>query len=191
LKIDGIDKFVVQLLPHAEHIIVLDEGRITERGSFDDLNSSNGFVSGLGLKKADLQEIKAVVAQEEEYEKTEKQIVLEKITMIEEMASDEKKVSRGKRNSSSLISYIRSMGKVYFPIFGAFTLCNIGFRSAQRKSGPALILTCNKANEISQALWLNVWTAANVSNSKTNEAYYIGVYILFGALNVVFMGLQF
>ncbi|KUJ12857.1 P-loop containing nucleoside triphosphate hydrolase protein [Mollisia scopiformis] len=164
----------VQLLPHAEHIVVLDEdGRITEKGSFDDLNSSDGFVSGLGLKKAAIQEIEAVVAEEEEIERTEKQIVLEKIAMIQELPkTDEKRKSRGKRNSSSLFSYIKSMGRVYFPIFAAFTVCNIGFRSAQ-------------------PLWLNVWTAHNVKNPNTSMGYYIGIYILFGGLNVVFLGLQF
>jgi ATP-binding cassette, subfamily C (CFTR/MRP), member 1 len=126
---------VVQLLPHADHIVVLNEdGRISEKGSFDDLNSSDGYVSGLGLKKAALAEIEVLVAQEEETEKAEKETVLEKIAMIQALAkSDEKKRSRGKRNSSALISYIQSMGKVYFPIFALFTVCNIGFRSAQRK----------------------------------------------------------
>jgi ATP-binding cassette subfamily C (CFTR/MRP) protein 1 len=130
-----INRSVVQLLPHADHIIVLNEDRrITEKGSFDDLNSSDGFISALGLKKVVVKEIEAVVVQEEENEKTEKQIVLENIAMIQAMPkSDEKKRSRGRRNSRALFSYIRSMGKVYFPIFCAFTVCNIGFRSAQRK----------------------------------------------------------
>jgi len=62
----------------------------------------------------------------------EKQIILEKITTIQAVQSADKMRSRGKRNSSALISYIASMGKVYFPIFAAFTVGNIGFRSAQR-----------------------------------------------------------
>lgn len=124
-----INKSVVQLLPHADNIIVLDEGRTAEKGSFDDLNSLNGYVSGLGLKKAESQEIEAVV-REEEFEKNEKQNILEKITIVEGTVSD-KKVSRGKRNPSALISYITSMGKIYFPIFGFFSVCNVGFRSSQ------------------------------------------------------------
>jgi hypothetical protein len=110
-----------------------EDGRITEKGSFDHLNSSDGFVSGLGLRKAAIKEIEAAVAQEEENERMEKQIVLEKIASIQAVLSNEKIRSRGKRNSSALMSYIKSMGKIYFPIFAAFTVGNIGFRSAQRK----------------------------------------------------------
>ncbi len=47
-----------------------------------------------------------------------------------------------------LFSYIRSMGKLYFPIFGAFTVCNIGFRSAQRKLRPNSECTAER-------LWLD------------------------------------
>ena len=122
----------MQLLPHAEHIVVLDEeGHITEKGSFDDLSSSGGYVSSLGLKKAAVKEIEAVVAEEEEIEKIEKKAVLEKLASIEPKA--EPKKSRGRRNSDAMFSYIQSMGKVSFPIFCLFTFCNIGFRSAQRK----------------------------------------------------------
>ena len=135
-----------------------------------------------------------MVAQEEEKERMEKQIVLKKIATIQAELSNDKLRSRGKRNSSALISYIKSMGKIYFPIFCAFTVGNIGFRSAQRKFQffspfPIVLL----AKEILQALWLNVWTAANAANPNANiqQGYYIGIYVMFGGLNVVFLGLQF
>ncbi len=42
------------------------------------------------------------------------------------------------------------------------------------------------------ALWLNVWTASIQQNpTGTNTGYYVGIYILFGLLNVLFLGLQF
>jgi hypothetical protein len=129
-------KKLVQLLPHAEHIVVLEDGRITEKGSFEDLNASDGFVKSLGLKAAAIKEIEAVVAEEEEQEKHEKEALLEKEELRQEVVpkSDTKTKSRGKRNGDAMLSYIRSMGKVQFPIFVAFTVLNIGFRSAQRKS---------------------------------------------------------
>lgn len=64
------------------------------------------------------------------------------------------------------------MGRVQFPIFCAFTFCNIGFRSAQ-------------------PLWLNVWTDANATDPNARLAYYSVIYILFGILNVIFLALQF
>lgn len=87
-------------------------------------------------------------------------------------ADEPTKKSRGKRNSDALFSYIQSMGRVQFPIFCAFTFCNIGFRSAQ-------------------PLWLNVWTDSNATDPNGRLAYYSVIYILFGALNVVFLALQF
>ncbi len=189
-----INNLIVQLLPHAEHIIVLDEeGRIAEKGSFDDLNSSNGYVNSLGIKAAALKEIEAVVAREQEDEMNEKEAMIEKIELsASEPKSDEKKKSRGKRNSDALFSYIRSMGNIYFPVFCAFTLCNIGFRSAQRKFHVTFFLLILGVDlRTSIALWLNVWTAANEGSPNSNLGYYIGIYMLFGGLNVVFLGLQF
>jgi ATP-binding cassette, subfamily C (CFTR/MRP), member 1 len=40
-------------------------------------------------------------------------------------------------------------------------------------------------------LWLNVWTADNATNPNGKMGYYIGIYMLFGLLNVIFMTLQF
>lgn len=130
--------FLVQLLPHAEHIIVLEDGRIREQGSFRELTASaDSYVASLEIKIAAAQEIKAVVAQEWEQEKADTAIVLEKIVTAEAMSQESdspQKKSRGKRNSDALFSYVKTMGKVQFPIFCAFTFCNIGFRSAQRTS---------------------------------------------------------
>ncbi len=127
----------VQLLPHADHIVVLDEdGRIAQRGSFNNLDSLDGYVGALGLKKATVKEIEAVLVEEEEHERLEKDVAVEKTVLVQEAKAEaeEKKPSRGKRNSDALFSYVKSMGKFNFPIFCAFTVCNIGFRSAQRES---------------------------------------------------------
>ncbi|CAK7207847.1 hypothetical protein SEUCBS139899_010662 [Sporothrix eucalyptigena] len=184
----------IQLLPHAEHIVVLEDGRVREQGSFNYLNSLDGsFVSGLGLKASDLKSvavqdnIKEIEVEEEASDIVRKRVnalVIERTTAPDAMSqqskdSDEpdavdesKKKSRGKRNSDALFSYVRSMGRVQFPIFCAFTFCNIGFRSAQ-------------------PLWLNVWTDANEVHPDAKLGYYAGIYVMFGALNVVFLALQF
>jgi ATP-binding cassette, subfamily C (CFTR/MRP), member 1 len=41
------------------------------------------------------------------------------------------------------------------------------------------------------ALWLNVWTSANEEDPDANVGYYVGIYVLFGILNVVFMFAEF
>jgi len=127
---------IVQLLPHAEHVVVLDEtGRISENGSFEALNFiKGGHVNRLGLQKTAIKGTLALTVEEEETEETEKEAALEKIALSEaDEASDLVKKSRGKRNSDALVSYMRSMGRISFPVFCVFTFCNVGFRSAQRE----------------------------------------------------------
>jgi hypothetical protein len=36
-----------------------------------------------------------------------------------------------------------------------------------------------------------VWTASNARDPNASMGFYIGIYVLFGGLNVVFLGLQF
>ncbi|KAH8881696.1 P-loop containing nucleoside triphosphate hydrolase protein [Thozetella sp. PMI_491] len=166
----------IQLLPHAEHIVVLnEEGRILEKGSFNDLHSADGYVSALGLRKAAVQEAQEIVEKEREAEKIEKAEALVKIASkksLSDPGEEKGEKSRGKRNADALFSYIKSMGNFYFPIFCVFTVFNIGFRSAQ-------------------PLWLNVWTSANERDPNANEAYYVSIYVLFGVLNVLFLFLEF
>jgi ATP-binding cassette, subfamily C (CFTR/MRP), member 1 len=106
---------------------------VIEKGSFDHLNSSDGYVSGLGLSKAAVQEAENAVEAEEEEEKLEKEAVLVKIASVQAQEKAKEGASRGKRNADALFQYIKSMGKVNFPIFCIFTIFNIGFRSAQRE----------------------------------------------------------
>lgn len=41
------------------------------------------------------------------------------------------------------------------------------------------------------ALWLNIWTAANEEHPDSRVGYYVGIYVLFGVLNVAFMAAEF
>jgi ATP-binding cassette, subfamily C (CFTR/MRP), member 1 len=129
----------VQLLPHADHIIVLnEEGKVAQKGSFESLNSAEGYVAGLGLKAADMEKAAEADAESVEIEMEEKEAVIAKIASIkaqEAKKQEQEGVSRGRRNKAALLTYIKSMGKIPFAVFAFFTLGNIGFRSAQRKFG--------------------------------------------------------
>lgn len=52
-------KFVGHWLPYADHIIVLDEGRIKQHGSYLELRSRPGFVSNLVMEHIDLTSLEA------------------------------------------------------------------------------------------------------------------------------------
>lgn len=143
----------VQLLPHADHIIVLDEGgRITERGSFDHLNSNEGFVAALGLKKSAMDAAAISDAMDAEIELKEKEAVIERIASAKAMGRKPPGAggppgmgppgmgppgddgSRGKRNADAMLTYLKSLGPKAFALYAFFTICNMGFRTAQRKS---------------------------------------------------------
>ncbi len=109
-----------------------------EKGSFHDLHGSDSYVSTLGLKKADMEKAAAVDEEEIEHELLEKEAVIAKIASVKAQEARQIKEkptanTRGKRNAAALFTYIRSMGNVWFPVFCAFTVGNIGFRSAQRE----------------------------------------------------------
>ena len=109
---------------------------MAQKGNFENLNSADGYVSGLGLKKADMEKAAEADAESVENEMLEKEAVMAKVASIKATQSQETKEgpSRGKRNADALVTYVKSMGNVSFAIFCAFTIGNIGFRSAQRKS---------------------------------------------------------
>ncbi len=136
----------VQLLPYADHIIVLNEdGRVTQRGSFDHLNSVDGFVSGLGLKKTAMD---AAAAQDEVdvgIELKEKEAVIERIASAKAMGRragggppggpPADGGSRGKRNADAMLSYIKSLGGKTFLLYALLTVGNVGTRTVQREFG--------------------------------------------------------
>ncbi|CAK7241645.1 MAG: hypothetical protein STHCBS139747_003111 [Sporothrix thermara] len=175
----------VQLLPYADNILVLGEdGRITERGSFDHLNSTDGLVAALGLKKAAMEAAVETDALDVETELREKEAALECIASAKALdrkatgllpntgTPGVKVVARGKRNADAMFSYLRSLGGKASVLYVFFTLCTVGFRTAQ-------------------PLWLNVWTAANERDPSGRVGYYVGVYVLFGCLNVIFLAMEF
>ena len=108
---------------------------MAQKGNFESLNSEDGYVSGLGLKKSDMEKAAEADAESVENELLEKEAVMAKVASIKATQAQEVKdqtPSRGKRNADALITYIKSMGKIPFAVFCAFTIGNIGFRSAQR-----------------------------------------------------------
>ena len=135
----------VQLLPYADNILVLGEdGRITERGSFDHLNSTDGLVAALGLKKAAMEAAVETDALDVETELREKEAALECIASAKALdrkatgllpntgTPGVKVVARGKRNADAMFSYLRSLGGKASVLYVFFTLCTVGFRTAQR-----------------------------------------------------------
>ena len=169
------------------------EGHVRERGSFETLNSTEGYVRSLDLKVSDMRKAAEADAASVEEELLEKEKAIAKIVSAKAVQEDSKKQtgSRGRRNKDSLLTYVKSMGNSWFAIFCFFTLANVGFRSAQGMC-PLDLWSYHLTNHaLRKALWLNVWTSANEANPDASVGYYVGIYALFGALNVIFMFAEF
>lgn len=81
-----------------------------------------------------------------ETELKEKEAVIERIASAKAMgrkppgaggppgAGPSDSASRGKRNADAMFSYLKSLGGKAFALYATFTVCNIGFRTAQRES---------------------------------------------------------
>jgi hypothetical protein len=126
------NSFAVQLLPHADHVVVLDdEGRIIEQGNFKDLK---GAVSRLGLKELSQE----VMLEKTSEELSSKKALLAKVASVKSQkttveAPAEGDQSRGRRNADALVSYMRAMGSGKLLAFCLLTLGSTGFRFAGRK----------------------------------------------------------
>jgi ATP-binding cassette, subfamily C (CFTR/MRP), member 1 len=127
-----LTRLLVQLLPHADHIVVLgEEGRIIEQGKLKDLR---GDISRLGLKELS----EDVTIREVDKEVSAKKSLLTKAASLREEKTTvevtEDEQSRGRRNSDALLSYMKSMGRFKLSVFGLLALGSTGFRFAGRRS---------------------------------------------------------
>lgn len=86
-------------IPSADHIIVLDSGRITQQGSFEELNASEGFVRRLSLEGRDNSLIPTV---------PDEDVPLQAI--LTNRIEDEVALSKHSREWSVYAYYARSLG---------------------------------------------------------------------------------
>lgn len=128
-----LTRLPVQLLPHADRIVVLGkDGRIIEQGKLKDLT---GDISRLGLEELS----EDIAVQEAEKEAFTKKSVLTKVASVKEEKTTtevtaDNEQSRGRRNSSALLSYMKSMGNFKLSVFCLLALGSTGFRFAGRRS---------------------------------------------------------
>ena len=156
-------------LPFADHIIALDEqGRISEQGSFQELNAENGYVAGLDLSAADwtteaskqnkLDHLMASM------KKTHRiSLPAEKEAILQDDAFEANKRTG---DLSIYLYYIKSVGVLSVVIFivaiSGYVFC-ISFPQ----------------------IWLGWWAESNVSHPNQKVGFYLGIYIMLGVLGLI------
>ncbi|TDZ13509.1 ABC transporter atnG [Colletotrichum spinosum] len=144
-----------QWLPFADQIITLDDGKIAEAGTYEQLSKTGGYVSKLRVTQQRQHDDPSESAPEDIKHDSKKRDDMPK-------PKGETSKSRGGSNTSALLYYIKSMGVSSFFLFLAMVLFQMGCRTMQR-------------------LWVKFWVADG-SGGRDNLGMWVGVYLLWGVL---------
>lgn len=147
----------VHRIPSANHIVVLENGRITEQGSYDGLKAiSNGYVASLKLR--DTSQITSI----------------SNLPPVPFIASSEKDNNGNKPNEDlSRQTGDLSVYKYYAQSIGWWRLWLF-----------VIYISLHTVFGAIPTLWLNWWAGA--ANPGANLGYWLGIYGLFAGLSAVF-----
>ncbi|KAI9368784.1 P-loop containing nucleoside triphosphate hydrolase protein [Aspergillus egyptiacus] len=151
----------VKRIPYADHIVVLDEeGRLTESGTFGDLAEGSGYVSSFSLPAPNWDS-----TVETEFVPKSKPSRTEVVPVKKEDWSEEN-VHKHTGSLGTYLFYIRAVGWVPTIIFltaiAGFVFC-ISFPS----------------------IWLKWWVAADAAEPGEHTQRYVGVYFMLGGLAMI------
>ena len=151
-------------VPFADHIAVLgDKGRITEQGSFHELNARGGYISSLNLRPANwILESNPFKAEDSKSASTASTAATAPTPLI---SSSETDLNRQAGDASIYLYYVRSVG---WP-------ATIFFISAI-----VVYVFCYSFPTI----WLKWWADANARAPNQNLGLYLGVYAGLGVLGL-------
>ncbi|KAI8907846.1 P-loop containing nucleoside triphosphate hydrolase protein [Gorgonomyces haynaldii] len=146
----------LQFLQEMDQIIVLDEGKVSEFGSFEELKSKNGvftkLMEGYAHEEHDHQE------QDEEKE--------EKKEDVSKFMDDEER-RRGHVESKIVWNYFKRMGPFHISniliVFLAFMACGIA-----------------------SPFWLTIWSAKVVEDPSLNQQSYFNVYAIIESTSIFY-----
>ncbi|KNG46388.1 canalicular multispecific organic anion transporter 1 [Stemphylium lycopersici] len=151
-------------LPYSDHIVSLDQdGKISESGSFERLNTSGGYVSAFDLALADWDYSPEKHVYEAPPRYTER-------PTDDKLTEDEIQAEANRRTGDTAIYlyYIRSVGwvpTVVFIVSIIIFIFGISFPT----------------------VWVKMWAEYNKQNPNERLGYWLGIYATFGALALIFL----
>jgi len=157
----------LHVLPRADRIFCMHQGKIVEQGTYDELVARRGTLARLVEEYRGKEEDK----KEEEAEREEDAIE----------ASEEKKEDKPQAKPQALMQVEeRAVGSVAWTVYAEYAKAGGGLWVI-----PAIIfsvLCCNGVN-IATSLWLSYWTSNKYGLS---EGTYVGIYAALGVSQAVF-----
>ncbi|EAA65334.1 hypothetical protein AN0015.2 [Aspergillus nidulans FGSC A4] len=151
----------VKRVPYADHIVVLDEeGRLTESGSFGDLAEQSGYVSSFSLPAPNWDS----TGETECFPKPKPSRTA--VLPVKKADWSEENVHKHTGSLATYLFYIRAVGWIPTIIFlaaiAAFVFC-ISFPS----------------------IWLKWWVAADAAEPGEHTQHYVGIYFMLGGLAMI------
>ncbi|PTB48345.1 hypothetical protein M431DRAFT_547019 [Trichoderma harzianum CBS 226.95] len=164
------------LLPYADQIVVLADGRISEKGALKDLIASSSYIQAMNVKtssacneeivasdeKASTRGFSHIIGVDEE----EESVPDSAESTLNELSEDD--TARQKGDFSDYIYYLRATG---LPVVAGF-FGTVAFWAFCRQF---------------PTVWVDWWTAANERNPEAGVGMYLGIYAFLGIIGVVFM----
>ena len=157
-------------LPFADHIVVLnEEGRIAEQGSFRELNAAGGYVSGFELEPADwtirsteMTNLDQVLAMA-----TAGKIVYPILPPSKESTKTTEFEANKRTGDLAIYAYYaKSVGSIAVLTF-IVAMCAYVF--------------CISFPQV----WLGWWATANAQHPNQRLGYYLGIYAMLGVMGLV------
>ncbi|KXG52764.1 ABC transporter, integral membrane type 1 [Penicillium griseofulvum] len=160
------------LLPYADNILVLTDGRIVDTGSLNSLQSSNTYIQGLKTTlPAPLitNEINGTPPSLQVSDDETKNVDSDDVELLDHASLTDPTRQAG--DFSVYAYYASASGRMA-------VIISLG-----------LILCWSFCREFSSfaAIWLDMWTAANAQSPNSRVGMYIGVYITLGIAGLIFM----
>ncbi|KAK4071878.1 hypothetical protein Trihar35433_3942 [Trichoderma harzianum] len=164
------------LLPYADQIVILADGRISEKGALKDLIASSSYIQAMNVKtysacneeivasdeKASTRGFSHIIGVDEE----EESVPDSAESTLNELSEDD--TARQKGDFSDYIYYLRATG---LPVVAGF-FGTVAFWAFCRQF---------------PTVWVDWWTAANERNPEAGVGMYLGIYAFLGIIGVVFM----
>jgi hypothetical protein len=178
---DSANPNTAQWFPVADHLVVLTEhGTVASAGSFEALRYSDKYISSLETSHIQVKAVKhsnkfsetSVAADSSEQRNEdifEKHQLDRKVSIV--VSTHEHTEGRGKM-TSSLPYYVKSLASFSFAFY-------------------CLTFLLQTACHVIQPLWLSFWTAANARNPTENPGKWVGVYVMFSALNLGGLSMEY